>query len=94
MRYSCVRRPPRAATGWRAHAMPATPVAQLERVVDSIADANTYIVQNRKPVDRMIAYVKHFFHPDREERGWSLGIRWGSGGSKLSHQHRKDALLK
>ena len=62
--------------------------ADIERIIDSIADSNTYIAQNRHPVDRMIDFLKQHFSPDREgSLESSLQINYGYEGSKLSHSH-------
>src|SRR3989338_2250428 len=60
----------------------------VERIIDSIADSNTYIAQNRHPVDRMIEFLRTHFSPDREgSQESSLQISYGYEGSKLSHSH-------
>jgi len=59
----------------------------LHLVLDSLTDSNTYILANRHPVDMMIGYLKKYFHPDRKEEGFSLGISAGKDGSCLTHSH-------
>jgi len=66
---------------------PELPEEQLERVLVSVSDANSFLASNRVPVDRMIANLTTYFHPDKKEEGHSLSIKYGYGGSKLSHDH-------
>jgi len=56
--------------------------------LDSISDANSYIIANRHPVDKMINFLKTKFDPEEETRITNLTIRYGSGGSCLSHSHK------
>jgi len=58
-------------------------------ILDSISDANSYLVSNRNPVDRIIYYLSHYFDPNNEgdKESGSLQIKFGKGGSKLSHSH-------
>jgi len=57
-------------------------------IMDSISDANSYLVSNRNPVDRIIYYLSHYFDPENESgEDNSLQIKFGKGGSKLSHSH-------
>lgn len=64
----------------------ATP--DIERIIDSIADANSFIAQNRHPVDRMLEFLRTHFNPEREtSNDTSLQISYGYEGSKLSHSH-------
>lgn len=37
----------------------------------------------------MIEYLQFFFHPEKEEKGFSLSIQSGREGSRLSHGHAK-----
>lgn len=53
----------------------------------SIADAQSYLVSNRSPIVRMIEYLHEFFAPDKIEPGFSLEIRAGKNGARLSHSH-------
>ena len=57
-------------------------------VVHSIGDNNSFLRANRDPVIRLIDYLKKYFNPN-ETKGYSLEIRYGKGGSKLSHSHEK-----
>ena len=76
-----------AATGLSA--------ADVERVLASLEDANSYLVSNRDPVDRMLEHLGAFFSAaepsadDVEAVGGqaSLAIAYGRGGSCLSHSH-------
>jgi len=55
----------------------------------SISDNNSFLLFNRDPVDRMIAYLKHFFRPNEVEPGFSLGISGGYEGARLTHNHQR-----
>jgi len=59
----------------------------LDLVLESISDSNSYILANRHPVDMMIGYLKKYFHPEKKEEGFSLTIQAGKNGSCLSHSH-------
>jgi hypothetical protein len=61
--------------------------ADLNLVLESLSDSNSYILANRHPVDMMIGYLKKYFRPDRKEEGFSLSIRSGKEGSYLTHSH-------
>lgn len=45
------------------------------RVVDSLADAISYIESNVRPVQQMLKYLEDNFDPDREEKLFSLALR-------------------
>ncbi|CAM9596239.1 unnamed protein product, partial [Ectocarpus fasciculatus] len=57
------------------------PKEEVERVLDSIADANNYIAFNVAPVERTISLLQENFHPDKPEGEWSLKLS-ASGGRK------------
>lgn len=59
----------------------------LETVFRSIGDNHNYLRWNRDPVDRMIANLQKYFHPSKVESKYSLEIRSGRGGARLSHSH-------
>ena len=61
---------------------------ELRLALDSLADANAYLVNNRDPVDRMLYYLESIFpyHEPNEEK-FSLEISCGTNGSHLSHSH-------
>ena len=66
--------------------------ADVERVLASLEDANSYLVSNRDPVQRMLGYLEAFFDPAdagdaREGALASLAITYGRGGACLSHTH-------
>ena len=47
----------------------------------SIDDARTNLLQNCRPVERMIEMLTSMFSPDKEEEGFSLAISSGRGGT-------------
>ena len=55
----------------------------------SISDNNSFLLFNRDPVDRMIAYLQHYFSPSQPEQGFSLGISGGFEGARLTHNHQR-----
>ncbi|KAF8559438.1 hypothetical protein OG21DRAFT_1402895 [Imleria badia] len=56
----------------------------------SIGDNHAFLRTNRDPCDRMIHYLKTYFHPTQaKESKHSLAIRSGKGGARLSHDHAK-----
>ena len=56
----------------------------------SIGDNHAFLRVNRDPCDRMIGYLKEYFHPTHaQDPQSSLAIRTGKGGSRLSHDHGK-----
>jgi len=59
---------------------------EIELMLESLSDSNSYIMANRHPIDRMIYFLQHYFDPRVEDK-YSLSIRNGSGGSCLSHEH-------
>eukprot|EP01091_Cochliopodium_minus_P018351 TRINITY_DN7420_c0_g1_i1.p1 TRINITY_DN7420_c0_g1~~TRINITY_DN7420_c0_g1_i1.p1 ORF type:complete len:552 (+),score=144.01 TRINITY_DN7420_c0_g1_i1:38-1693(+) len=56
-------------------------------VINSISDSNSFLVSNRDPVDSIIYYLKKYFHETDSDSETDLTIRYGSGGSHLSHSH-------
>ena len=67
----------------------------VERVVDSMYDAKCYLVGNRDPVDKMLAYLEQYFGPgghapisgQRVESLASLAISRGQEGARFGHDH-------
>jgi hypothetical protein len=56
----------------------------------SIGDNHAFLRANRDPCDRMIVYLKEYFHPTHaKDPKSSLAIRTGKGGARLSHDHSK-----
>ncbi|GAX77609.1 hypothetical protein CEUSTIGMA_g5053.t1 [Chlamydomonas eustigma] len=55
----------------------------------AIADNNSYLLFNRDPIDRMIAYFQHYFRPGSFEPGFSLAIQGGREGARLTHNHER-----
>ncbi|KDQ13400.1 hypothetical protein BOTBODRAFT_33707 [Botryobasidium botryosum FD-172 SS1] len=61
----------------------------IRQCLYSIGDNHAFLRVNRDPCDKMIGYLKKYFHPTRAEEGASLAIRSGRGGARLSHDHGK-----
>lgn len=56
----------------------------------SIGDNHAFLRANRDPCDRMIVFLKEYFHPTHaKDPKSSLAIRMGKGGARLSHDHSK-----
>ncbi|KIP08323.1 hypothetical protein PHLGIDRAFT_35011 [Phlebiopsis gigantea 11061_1 CR5-6] len=63
---------------------------QIRQCLYSIGDNHAFLRTNRDPCDRMILYLKQYFHPTDAKNGKSsLAIRSGKGGARLSHDHSK-----
>ncbi|KAJ2934265.1 hypothetical protein H1R20_g2808, partial [Candolleomyces eurysporus] len=63
---------------------------QVRQCLYSIGDNHAFLRANRDPCDRMITYLKEFFHPTQAKDPLSsLAIRSGRGGARLSHDHSK-----
>ena len=63
---------------------------QIRQCLYSIGDNHAFLRTNRDPCDRMIAYLKEYFHPTHpSDQKASLAIRSGKGGARLSHDHAK-----
>ncbi|KAJ3531814.1 hypothetical protein NM688_g7519 [Phlebia brevispora] len=63
---------------------------EIRQCLYSIGDNHAFLRTNRDPCDRMIAYLKQYFHPTQaKDSKNSLAIRSGKGGARLSHDHAK-----
>ena len=63
---------------------------QIRQCIYSIGDNHAFLRTNRDPCDRMIAYLKQYFHPTHPENSKSsLAIKMGKGGARLTHDHQK-----
>ena len=61
----------------------------LKQCLYSIGDNNAFLRTNRDPCERLIQYLKQYFHPTTPEGGRSLAIRSGKNGARLTHGHEK-----
>lgn len=56
----------------------------------SIGDNHAFLRTNRDPCEKMISYLKEYFHPTSPKDNKSnLAIRNGKGGARLTHDHSK-----
>jgi hypothetical protein len=63
----------------RTHATSACPPDDILSAVYSLSDYNTYLLFNRDPVERMIAYLRKYFDPRRcDTANESLAISSGA----------------
>ncbi|KAH9482942.1 UPF0652 protein [Psilocybe cubensis] len=63
---------------------------KVKQCLYSIGDNHAFLRANRDPCERMINYLKEYFHPTQaKEPHTSLAIRSGKGGARLSHDHSK-----
>lgn len=60
----------------------------IRQVLYSIGDFHAYTNANRKPVVRMLKRLQPFQELESDPK-YSLGIRFGRGGARLSHTHGK-----
>ncbi|KAG7926066.1 hypothetical protein KL925_003828 [Ogataea polymorpha] len=64
---------------------------EVLRILYSIGDFNAYTNKNRLPVLRMIKRLDDFFKSSGTTK-YSLGIRYGQAGARLTHSHEKQYL--
>lgn len=63
---------------------------QVRQCLYSIGDNHAFLRTNRDPCDRMILYLKQYFHATHpKDNKSSLAIKSGKGGARLSHDHSK-----
>ncbi|CAG8536330.1 7519_t:CDS:10 [Gigaspora rosea] len=60
---------------------------EIKMCLYSIGDNNSYLRANRDCCDRMLKNLIDHFHPRKVEDGYSLAIRSGSNGARLTHNH-------
>ena len=58
--------------------------AEVERVVDSLADAYDVVESNAAPVERMLAFLEENFDPNKPEKNFGLELSGGGGGGYSS----------
>ncbi|KAF8969389.1 hypothetical protein BDZ97DRAFT_1902510 [Flammula alnicola] len=66
-------------------------IKSKERAIEILSSHNhAFLRANRDPCERMIVYLKEYFHPTQaKDPHASLAIRSGKGGARLSHDHSK-----
>lgn len=63
---------------------------QVRQCLYSIGDNHAFLRANRDPCERMIEYLKEYFHPTQaKDSKYSLAIRSGRSGARLTHDHSK-----
>jgi hypothetical protein len=60
---------------------------ELKQCLYSIGDNNAFLRQSRDSCDEMLNYLQSLFSPDSIEEGYSLAIRSGVNGHRLTHSH-------
>lgn len=66
------------------------PQEKVRQCIYSIGDNHAFLRTNRDPCDRMIAYLKQYFHPTQpKDSKSSLAIKTGKNGARLTHDHQK-----
>ncbi|CAG8586668.1 3199_t:CDS:10 [Ambispora leptoticha] len=60
---------------------------EIKLCLYSIGDNHAYLRGNRDCCDRMLNYLTTYFSPSKSDDGYSLAIRPGSHGARLSHSH-------
>ena len=85
----------------RKYASNTSPPEVLKQCLYSIGDNHAFLRQNRDPVIKMIcrckalpskisvAYLKMYFSSSNIEKGYSLAIKSGRDGARLTHNHEK-----
>lgn len=62
----------------------------IRQCLYSIGDNHAFLRANRDPCERMITFLKEYFHPTQaKDSKRSLAIRSGREGARLSHDHGK-----
>lgn len=62
----------------------------IRQCLYSIGDNHSFLRANRDPCEKMITYLKEYFHATTaKDNKSSLAIRSGKGGARLSHDHSK-----
>ncbi|ODV85629.1 hypothetical protein CANARDRAFT_23158 [[Candida] arabinofermentans NRRL YB-2248] len=64
----------------------------IRQILYSIGDFNSYTNKNRLPVIRTIKRLDEFFKDSGSSTKYSLGIRYGQSGARLTHKHEKQYL--
>lgn len=63
-------------------------VEDIQLCLDSLSDADAYLVSNRDPVEKTLKYLEKYFSPSKpKDKIDDLSISVGLGGSCLSHSH-------
>ncbi|KAG8937306.1 hypothetical protein FRC03_002746 [Tulasnella sp. 419] len=75
------------SSGYRPRSDGGAKAELVRQCLYSIGDNHAFLRVNRDPCDKMIAYLKKYFHPTNPDP--SLAIRSGRGGARLSHSHEK-----
>uniref|UniRef100_A0A6B2L2U4 Non-canonical E2 ubiquitin-conjugating enzyme C-terminal domain-containing protein n=1 Tax=Arcella intermedia TaxID=1963864 RepID=A0A6B2L2U4_9EUKA len=55
----------------------------------SLTDNNSFLNSNALPIQKMLTFLTAFFKPNHHETGYSLEIKAGEHGARLSHTHEK-----
>jgi hypothetical protein len=62
----------------------------IKQCLYSIGDNHSFLRTNSEPCEKMIGYLKEYFHPTQpKDPKSSLAIRSGRDGARLSHDHSK-----
>lgn len=63
-------------------------VEDIQLCLDSLSDADAYLVSNRDPVEKTLKYLEMYFPASKpKDKNEDLSISVGLGGSCLSHSH-------
>lgn len=65
---------------------------QIKLILYSISDYHSYTNKNRIPVINMINRLESYFENSGNDKTFSLGIKYGMNGSRLTHNHEKQYL--
>lgn len=72
------------------HSSPGLTEEVIRAVLSAFGDNHAYLTYNRDPCDKMLYYLQQYFgEEDRSPNGiYSLAIREGEEGSRLTHTHK------
>jgi len=71
----------------KTYCSPTLSAADIHLCLYSICDNNSFLNSNRVPIDRAIEYLRRYFHPTVVAPHYSLSIRAGADGARLTHGH-------
>ncbi|KAK9476668.1 hypothetical protein V1514DRAFT_336244 [Lipomyces japonicus] len=61
----------------------------IRQCLYSIGDNHSYLRSNKNPVEKIQRFLQQNFNPEKAEGEYALGISYGRGGARLSHNHEK-----
>lgn len=62
---------------------------EIRQCLYSIGDYHAYLRANCHPIEQVLSMLEKYFDPNDAEGEYSLAIRFGRQGARLSHDHQK-----